>query len=180
MRTTLVLLCTAIVTGQVAPLAAQGAMMPEGYRDVIVRKLEAERKLLTAMADSMPEHLYRDKATPAQRDFAQQVHHAAMPVAMLGARFMGKTPPASLPDTATTFNTRAGLKAYIAATYDWAATTVRNQTDQELMESVEFFGGRMPRWQVWDELHMHTFWTAGQIVANFRKHGMAPPGFGFF
>ena len=45
---------------------------------------------------------------------------------------------------------------------------------------VSLFGTDMPRWQVWDELHEHTFWTAGQVIANFRKHGMAPPGFGFF
>jgi hypothetical protein len=38
----------------------------------------------------------------------------------------------------------------------------------------------MPAWQVWDEIHTHTVWTAGQVVANFRKHGMAPPSFTFF
>ena len=38
----------------------------------------------------------------------------------------------------------------------------------------------MPRWQLWDELNQHTIWTAGQVVANFRKNGMAPPSFLFF
>ena len=38
----------------------------------------------------------------------------------------------------------------------------------------------MPGWQVWDEIHTHTVWTAGQVVANFRKNGMAPPAFTFF
>lgn len=179
MRTNLALLCSALAVAYVAPLAAQGDKMPEGYRDVIVRKLEAERKILLAMADSMPERLYRDKATPAQRSFAEQVHHAAVVVAEYGPQFM-QTPAPTVPDTAATFNTRAGLKAYVNAAYDWGVQTVENQTDQELMAKVAFFGSEVPCWQVWDEFHMHTLWTAGQVVANFRKHGMAPPAFGFF
>ncbi len=159
-----------------APLNAQ---MPEGYRDLIVRKQESERRLLLAMADSMPENLYRERATPAQRDFAQQLHHAAAPVALLGAQLMGKAPPAR-PDTAAVLNTRAGMRDFINTVYDWAAAAVRAQTDEELLEEAELFGVRVPRWQWWDQLHMHTIWTAGQVVANFRKHGMAPPAFGFF
>jgi hypothetical protein len=38
----------------------------------------------------------------------------------------------------------------------------------------------IPKWQIWDEIHTHTIWTAGQVVANFRKHGMPPPAFAFF
>jgi hypothetical protein len=46
---------------------------------------------------------------------------------------------------------------------------------------VSFFGQmEIPRWQIWDEVHQHTMWTAGQVVANFRKHDMPPPGYGFF
>ena len=46
---------------------------------------------------------------------------------------------------------------------------------------VKFFGGKLvPKWQIWDEVNQHAMWTAGQIVANFRKNGMAPPSFLFF
>ena len=30
------------------------------------------------------------------------------------------------------------------------------------------------------EVRGHALWTAGQAVANFRKHGMAPPAFTLF
>jgi hypothetical protein len=41
---------------------------------------------------------------------------------------------------------------------------------------VTFFGQmQIPRWQVWEEVHQHTMWTAGQVVANFRKHDMPHP-----
>ncbi|MBL8986748.1 MAG: hypothetical protein JNJ80_10795, partial [Gemmatimonadetes bacterium] len=55
-----------------------------------------------------------------------------------------------------------------------------DQPDADRDVQVKFFGNFIPRWQVWDELNQHTMWTAGQVVANFRKNGMAPPAFLFF
>jgi hypothetical protein len=152
--------------------------MPESYRLVQAKALELQRRMLVAMVDSMPEHLYRDKATPEQRDFAQQVDHAASAVVFILTRFAGATPPTSRPDTAEYLNARNGLRSYVNWVYDWAGNALRTQSDRT--RQVDLFGTKMPAWQVWDEVHQHTVWTAGQIVANFRKHGMAPPGFGFF
>lgn len=160
-----------------APLAAQ--QMPESYRQVQMTALEAQRRYSLAMADSMPERLYRDKATPAQRDFAAQVLHHPGALGFLLGRTMGATGAPAI-DTAAALNTRAGLRAAINAQYDWAANILRTQTAQQRAEMVNLFGTNMPRWQVWDELHQHFWWTAGQIVANYRKHDMAPPAFFFY
>jgi hypothetical protein len=180
MRTTLVAIALALA----APAAAQqagGATMPESYRDVQLKALQLQRRMLLTIADSMPERLYADRAFETQgRDFAHQVHHAATAMAMIGTRIMG-APAAGVPDTsAATFTTRAGLKQYVNGIYDWAESSLKAQTPTSRAEMVSLFGSQMPRWQVWDELHTHTVWTAGSMVANFRKHGMAMPGFGFF
>ena len=153
--------------------------MPESYRQVQLSQLELQRRSLLAMADSMPERLYRDKVTPVQRDFAQQIQHAAGSVPFVASMVMG-LPAAQLPDTGSSLNSRAGLRAFVNASYDWATNALRAQTAADRARVVNMFGNQMPAWQVWEELHQHTFWTAGQIVANFRKNGMAPPGFGFF
>ena len=132
------------------------------------------------MADSMPESLFRDKATPEQRDFAQRLHHAAGATAMVAGRYMGAGQP-SLPDTSVALNSRQGLKSFINTAYDAAAEALKTQSDDDRMMVVDFFGMmEIPKWQIWDEIHMHTIWTVGQVVANFRKHGMAPPAFTFF
>ena len=173
----------ALMAAALALTMATGAMaqdMPESYRDVQLRMLETQRAILLAMADSMPENLYRDKVTPIQRDFAQQIHHCASALAMIASRYF-EAPRPELPDTATTFNSRAGLKAYVNGAYDFAAGILKNQPAEDRETVVSFFGGmEIPKWQVWDEVHQHTMWTAGQVVANFRKHGMAPPAFLFF
>lgn len=162
------------------PTAAQTAgAMPESYRQIQFKMLQTQRGLLLAMADSMPQDLYRDKASPAQRDFAEQIHHAAGAAALIASRFMGGPPP-QLPDTATALNSARGMKEFVNACYDYARNLLQTQSAASRAEMVNLFGNEMPRWQVWDEINQHTFWTAGQIVANFRKHGMAPPAFAFF
>ncbi len=179
MRTSLML---ALLSSFAVGLSAQemSQPMPEGYREVQMRQLEAQRTLLLAMVDSMPEGLYRDKATPAQRDFAQQIQHCASATVFIAARYFSAEPPA-LPDTAVAFNTRDGLKSYVSTAYDFAADVLTKQSAESRAEVVSFFGQMdIPRWQIWDEIHQHTMWTAGQIVANFRKNGMAPPAFAFF
>jgi len=135
--------------------------------------------LTLAMADSMPERYYREKATPTQRDFAQQIAHAAGSVPEI-ASYILLGPRPALPDTATSYATRAGLRAYINAAYDYGANLLRTQPAADREASVQFFGPTIPKWQVWDEIHQHTIWTLGQVVANFRAHGNPPPDFLFF
>jgi hypothetical protein len=148
-------------------------------RTAQIQMLEYQRKTLLAMTDSMPERLYRDKATPAQRDFAQQIHHAASTAAYIASVVL-KGGPANLPDTAATFAGRTGLERYVNGAFDFAAGVLKGQSATARTETVKLFGQSMPGWQVWDEIYTHTIWTVGQIVANFRKNGMAPPSFTFF
>lgn len=151
----------------------------ENPRASQLRMLENQRKLLLSMADSMPARFYRDRAAPEQRDFAQQIQHAAGAAVYISHAMLGGSEP-TLPDTAATFNSRDGLKRYVNGAYDYMAGLLRNQTAASRAEQFDLFGQQMPKWQVWDEIHTHTVWTAGQVVANFRQHGMAPPAFTFF
>jgi hypothetical protein len=162
-----------------APALSAQSPAGENPRDAQVRMLENQRKLLLSMVDSMPEQHYRDRATPGQRDFAQQIHHAASAAVFISTRAMGGERP-TLPDTATAFNSRAGLRQFVSASFDHMAALLKNQSASSRAEMFSLFGQQMPKWQVWDEIHTHTIWTAGQVVANFRKHGMAPPPFAFF
>jgi hypothetical protein len=135
---------------------------------------------LTPAAAQMPEQLYRDAAAEGQRDFARQLHHAANADLYIASRYIKGEEMPVVRDTAITFATRAGLKRFINATYDYSTKALREQTDADRNTLVWYFGQKLPKWLVWDELNQHTLWTAGQIVANFRKHGMAPPPFSYY
>jgi hypothetical protein len=167
-----------VLTLALCAAATARAQMPESYRQKQLAALEIDRRLALAMADSMQERWYTEKATPTQRNFAQQVSHAAGAVPMIAAMALGGPRP-SLPDSGTVY-TRGGLRAFINAAYDYGANLLRAQTGADREASTQLFGNTMPKWQVWDELHQHTMWTLGQVVANFRAHGNPPPAFMFF
>ena len=154
--------------------------MPAKYRAVQLQALRSARRLLLAMADSMPERLYRDKATPAQRDFAQQIGFAAGEAYRIGAFSSGIPSSPEVLDTAVAFASRAGLERYINRAYDRLEAWLAAQSDESRNQRIDFFGNDIPRWLAWDEISAFTIWTEGQIVANFRKNGMAPPGYLFF
>lgn len=69
--------CPPLLAAQAAPPIRQAFPMPEEYRGIQLRAQETQRTLLLAMVDSMPEALFRRAAADGQRDFAEQVHHAA-------------------------------------------------------------------------------------------------------
>jgi len=173
---TIALLAGAVLA--IGPALAAQTEQPGHSKESQLTMIEYQRKLLLAMADSMPERLYRDKATPAQRDFAQQVHHAASSAAYIASTMKG--PAMKLPDTTATFASRQGLEAYINGAFDYTEGVFKAQTTAVRTAPGKLFGRAMPTWQIWDEIYTHTLWTAGQIVANFRKNGMAPPAFTFF
>ena len=159
----------------------QSWSMPSEYREIQLRAQETQRTLLLSMVDSMPERFYRTRVTPEQRDFAQQVHHAANADLYIVSRYIaGLTELPKIQDTSVTFNSRQGLRRFVNAAYDYSAKVLREQTEEDRHTLVWYFGLKIPKWQIWDELNQHTLWTAGQIVADFRTHGMAPPSFLYF
>ena len=155
--------------------------MPAEYRDIQIRAQETQRNLLLSMVDSMPERLYRLAAAPGQRDFAQQIHHAANADMYIVSRFMlGWDSLPFRPDTSAIFNSRAALHDFVSRAYDFSLQTLKSQNGDDRQTTIWYFGQKMPKWMIWDELNQHTIWTAGQIVANFRAQGMAPPPFLYF
>ena len=169
---------------QDAPIRTFGPTMWEisaEYRSAQRGALEAQRRLLLAMADSMPEQLYRDRTDPYQSDFAQQLYHVISTNVSFTVAYSAPPPerpaPAE-PDTAAVLNSRAALREYIISSYDWLIWVLDHQGRDVRNTALEFLGPRrMPRWQVWDELNQHALWTLGQVVGNFRKNGLSPPTF---
>jgi hypothetical protein len=155
--------------------------MPPEYKDIQLRAQETQRTLLLSMVDSMPERFYRSAAAEGQRDFAQQIHHAANANQYIVAHYiLGWDTLPVRRDTSLIFNTRVALREFITASYDFSIRTLQRESTEDRQATVWYFGQKMPKWMVWDELNQHTIWTAGQIVANFRSHGMPPPSFLYF
>ncbi len=174
-------LYASIVNAQQAPPIRQPFPMPAEYRDIQIRAQETQRNLLLSMVDSMPERAYRLAAAVGQRDFAQQIHHAANADLYIVSHYILGWD--SLPfrgDTSIVFNSRDGLRRFVEQSYGFTIRILKEQTAEDRQATIWYFGQKLPKWMVWDELNQHTIWTAGQIVANFRAQGMPPPPFLYF
>lgn len=174
-------LSVSAAAAQQAPPIRQAFPMPAEYRDIQVRAQETQRNLLLSMVDSMPERAYRIAAAPGQRDFAQQIHHAAGANLYIVSHYiLGWDSLPFRADTAAVFNSRDGLRRFVDQSYGFTLRILKEETLEDRQATIWYFGQKMPKWMVWDELNQHTIWTAGQIVANFRAQGMAPPPFLYF
>ena len=96
------------------------------------------------------------------------------------SRFLGAPALPNATDSTAATASKDALRAYTTAAYGYATDFLRGQTDSARTAQVRLFGMPMPSWQVWDELHQHTMWTLGQVVANFRAHDLRPAPFIFF
>ena len=126
------------------------------------------------LANEMPEEKYSFKATPAERDFGQQVLHVAGGN-VINLKFLGgkATPPA--------FNRQAKSKAEImkalADSFDYGAALIEEQTDQSLLETVETNRvlGPSSRARVIYSVLGHCWDIYGQMVVYLRLNGGVPP-----
>lgn len=161
-----------------APLAAQQAP-PAGFRDQQIADLERERRMTLAMVDSMPDRLLHFKPVQEVRDFAQQVAHAAMPMAGFASRARGGAPPAPGDSTAY-LNQKPALRELVVKSYDYALDALKGLSDADYAASTAFARQQMPRWRIFELAHEHSVWTRGELVSYFRLNGMAPPAFDLF
>jgi hypothetical protein len=73
------------------------------------------------------------------------------------------------------------MTGFINAGYDLCAEAVGGWDESDRVTLTQGFTGEMiPKAEFFDQAHLHTAFTIGQVVANFRKNGMAPPEFKFF
>ena len=168
-----------------APLASQqpagggSVPPPAGFRQVQLADLERERGMTLAMVDSMPERLMHFKPVPVVRDFAQQIAHAAMPMADYAAQAVGQRPP-NPGDSAAYLNSKAALREAVGRAYEYCIRALRGLSESDYVGATAFFGRQVPRWKIFEAAREHSVWTRGEIVVYFRLNGMAPPAFELF
>jgi hypothetical protein len=160
-----------------APLSAQ--QLPTGYKAKQIADFERERRMTLAMVDSMPELLLHFKPVKEVRDFAQQIAHAAVPVAVFAASAKGEKPP-TLGDSTVYLNSKQALRETVTKSYDYALGVVKGLSDADYAGTTTFAKWTMTRWRILDLAHEHSVWTRGELVSYFRLNGMAPPAFDLF
>lgn len=161
-----VLLLAALATPAWAQNASLKAELLKDWLDM--------KATMHALAETMPEDNYTYKATPAQRDFGQQVLHIAN-ANVLNLRFLGGNVAAPAINRQAT----AKAEAIVAmdASFDYGTALINEFNDQTLMEIVQtnaFLGPSSRARVVWFLLG-HTWDIYGQMVVYLRMNGGVPP-----
>jgi hypothetical protein len=160
----------ALAIGAPAAAAAQTAAL---NRELLKDWVELKATMIK-LADAMPEDNYSFKATPAQRDFGQQVLHVAT-ANVLNLNFLRGT--ATAPRINREATSKADVIKAMADSFDYGEALIKEQSEQSMLEVVPTnqFLGPSSRFRVVYFLLGHTWDIYGQMVVYLRLNGGVPP-----
>lgn len=153
---------------------SQAVAQTASARDELLKDWLDMKATLHALAEAMPEDRFTFKATPPQRDFAQQVLHVAN-ANVLNLKFLrGK---AEAPTIDRTLTRKADVIAAMDRSFDYGEALLREQTDDTLRGIVQTnaFLGPSSRGRVVWFLLGHSWDIYGQMVVYVRLNGGTPP-----
>jgi uncharacterized damage-inducible protein DinB len=134
----------------------------------------AVKETMLKLADAMPEDKFAYKPTAPEQTFGERLLHVAdgnrIGMGMLGAK-------ASPPVIDMRATRKAEILKALAASYDFGAAVIQEQTDQSLMDTVRtlpFLGPTTRARVIWFELE-HAWDIYGQLVVYLRLNGSVPP-----
>lgn len=169
----------ALVLGLVAGLSVSTALAAQGesvtLKENLLKDWQGQQKTMMEIADAMPADKFDYKATPAERNYGQQVLHVAQVNMFLLKLVGGKTEAPTVDVKAAT--TKEQMIKAMSDTYDYGTALLQEQTDASLMETVNApkFMGPSVRARIFWFLMSHSNDIYGQMVVYLRLNGIVPP-----
>ena len=127
------------------------------------------------IAAEMPDDKFTYKATPAERDYGQQIMHVAQVNAMLLKALGAKAAAPTIDMKATG---KAATLKQMDDSFDYGIAAIKEQTDQTMMQGAvnpPGFMGPSSRARIVYFLMGHTWDIYGQMVVYLRLNGKVPP-----
>jgi uncharacterized damage-inducible protein DinB len=184
MRTFLALIVCAAIAGMGVAIPMRGGAPPQGEAaksgpDALVAELvkdwQGQKKTMVDIAEAMPEDKFTYKATPAERNYGEQVMHVAEVNMGLLKLLGGKAAaPSFTPQSA---KTKAEMIKAMSDSYDWGTELLKEQNGTTILEAVnapKFLGPSTRARIVWF-LMSHSMDIYGQMVVYLRLNGIVPP-----
>lgn len=136
-------------------------------------KWEAGKQFSLEVVDKMPEELYDYRPEAAGMSFSEQVTHFASAIAGISQRFLNGRDPGF--DIGAKPATKAELRAFVEACYDYGTKTFKSLGIVDLEEKVEIFGTAATRREVIALIDDHCTHHRGAAVSYIRANGIEPP-----
>jgi uncharacterized damage-inducible protein DinB len=149
---------------------------PSASQVVLAQWNNIGRKLI-AMAEDFPENKYEFKATPAQRNFAEQLLHVSASMYYFTDVAQGQKPRYPDDPKRNDLKTKAQVVAFVKKCVDDGAAAVKAKGDKGMTEWVTDPDSKQ-QMQVSDlayGLIEHSGEHYGQLVVYYRLSGLVPP-----
>jgi uncharacterized damage-inducible protein DinB len=138
-------------------------------------KWENSKQFTLEVVDKMPDDLMNYKPHASAMSFSEQIIHLSSAAAGISQRFLNGAAPSF--DLGAKPASKAEMKAFVTACFDYAKGTVGGLSPDELAESVEIFGNTGTRRQIVALIDDHTTHHRGAAIAYIRANGIEPPSF---
>ena len=144
-------------------------------RDELINLWKISGEVALEYADAMPEKYYHFRPGDSGElySYGGQMQHIAENIVRLLDQYITDMAPPELP--LENESDKAAIRKNIQSSTDYGTEAIRSLDRHELMETVDFFAGPLPRWHVLFIAQDHTAHHIGQSVIYLRVCGVSPP-----
>jgi len=173
----------ALVVGSLAPISSQ-LQAQQGFMAAMHRDLNEVQTKVLGLANAIPESAYGWRPEAGVRSVGEVFQHVAADNYIIPVP-MGTAAPAATGitgdyRTAVAYETRQGLTkaqviAELEASFAHLHRAINTNTDANLAENINLFGGQMSRLNAMVLTVTHLHEHLGQLIAYARSNGVKPP-----
>ena len=164
--------CLALLIGTRLP--AQTAAPP-----TLLADWQRDKANVLAYLEAMPDSGLGFRPTPGVRTFAQQIEHIVQSdIDVAALALLGQASSPQLGDSVRYLHSKAALRAYVTAAYDFVLDAIGRATPAQWRRQSGMYGQPPEEPARWFALaHEHSIWTLGQVVPYLRLNGVTPPAY---
>ncbi|PSL03306.1 DinB family protein [Cecembia rubra] len=156
-------------------LGLQANLSAQTTMEEFSAKWENGKQFTLEVVDKMPDDLLDFKPHESAMSFREQIIHLASASAGISQNFLNGAQPTF--DLGAKPVSKAELKSFVTACYDYTRSTVAALSAQQLAETIDIFGMRGTRRQVVALIDDHVTHHRGAAISYMRSHGIEPPRF---
>lgn len=163
-----------LFTALPATLAAQSAATD--YRDEFLSHFKQSTDKITALAEAMPESLYRWSPGEGVMSVAQVYMHIARYNFGYPAGSLGIPAPSDLNlETMEAIRDKSKVREVFRRSVEHVVSAARGMTEADLTRVTRLYGRDVASWAVLFQLLAHMNEHVGQSIAYARMNGIVPP-----
>lgn len=138
-----------------------------------LEKWENSKSYLIAIAEAMPEDNYNFKPTERQMSFKEQLLHIKGNMDWLSTTYF--TNQKFEKNKNETFESKKDVISKLTASFDNVFAIIKNTSDEDLKETVDFFAGPKSKLQILNLLQDHVTHHRGQLIVYLNLNEIEPP-----